>query len=117
MACHRGCRGGHFDDPAGTDPVLLDGLWGRYRSAEAFGFGMQPPGDGAGVADRVINSHKSNLVLSLELAADLAVEGLLVCLDRQVDFDSMLLQLPKNVFWVCRESGWISTPSRSSSPN
>ena len=101
--------GGHFDDPAGVDPVLSDVFWGRFCT--------QRPGDGAAVAVLLIACHKRDLAFSLELAADLTVEDLLVCLDRQEEVGSLLQELPKNGFWVCRASAWISTPSRSSSPS
>ena len=68
------------------------------------------------MADLVISCHERDLALSLELAADLAVEDLLVGLVRQEEVGPLLLELPKNGFWVCRAAAWISTPSRSSSP-
>jgi hypothetical protein len=43
--------------------------------------GPQRPGDVAAVADLVIRCHERDLALSLELAADLAVQRLLVGLD------------------------------------
>ena len=45
-------------------------------------FGPQGPGDVATVADLVIRCHERDLALSLKLAADLAVQRLLVGLDR-----------------------------------
>jgi len=76
--------------------------------------------DGAAVADLVIRCHERDLAPSLELAADLAVQRLLVgysygedCVyDRQMEVGPLLLELSKNGFWVCRESARISRPSR-----
>ena len=94
-------------DPAGADPGLGD----VHRHL----FGTQCPGDGATLADLVIRRHERDLALSLELAADLAVQPLLVGLDRQQEVGSLLLELTKNGCWICRGFAWISTPSRSSS--
>jgi len=102
--------GGHpLHDPARTDPVLSVVLWCRFCT--------QRPGDGAGVVDLVIGYPERDLVPSLELAADLAVQRLLVGFERQEEVGSLLLELTKNGFWVCRASAWISTPSRSGSPS
>ena len=108
--------GRHLHDPAGADPGLADVL----RRL----FGTQRPGDVATVADLVIRCHERDLALSLELAADLAVQRLLVGLllrrshrlDRQKEVGPLLLELPKNGRWVWSASAWISTPFRSSSP-
>jgi len=72
---------------------------------------------GAPVADLVIRCHERDLALSLKLAADLAVQRLLVGLDCQEKVGPLLLELPKNGRWVWSASAWISTPSRSSSPS
>ena len=80
-------------------------------------FGAQRPGDVAAVADLVIACYKRDLALSLELAADLAVQRLLVGLDRQQEVGPLRLELPKNGRWVWSASAWIRTPSRSSSPS
>ena len=77
------------------------------------------------MADLPIGCQERDLAFSLELTADLAVQRLLVCLllrkslrlDRQEEVGPLLLELPKNGFWVCNASAWISTPSRSSSPS
>ena len=69
------------------------------------------------VADLVIRCHKRDLALSLELAADLAVQRLLVGFNRQEEVGPLLLELPKNGRWVWSASAWINTPSRSSSPS
>ena len=100
--------GRDFHDPAGADPGLPDVL----RRL----FGSQGPGDVATVADLVIRYHERDLALSLELAADLAVQRLLVGFHRQEEVGPLLLELPKNGRWVWSASAWISTPSRSSSP-
>jgi len=113
VAAPGGC---HLNDPTGADPGLGDVLRGR--------FGAQRPGDVATVADLVIACPERDLELSLELAAGLAVEGLLVsysfgedCVyDRQEVVSRLFLELPKNGRWVWSASAWISTPSRSSSP-
>jgi hypothetical protein len=60
-------------------------------------FGAQGPGDGAAVADLVIRCHERDLALSLELAADLAVQRLLVGFNRQEEVGPLLLELPKNI--------------------
>ena len=69
-----GAGGRHLHDPAGAGPGLSNLL--RCR------FGSQRPGDVAAVADLVIRCHERDLALPLELAADLAVQRLLVGLDR-----------------------------------
>ncbi len=68
------------------------------------------------MADLVIPGYIRDLALSVKLAADLSVQLLPVGLRRQEEVGPLLLELPKNGFWVCRASAWISTPSRSSSP-
>ena len=84
--------GGHLHDPAGADPGLTDVLWGL--------FGAQGPGDVAAVADLVIRCQERDLALSLELAADLTVQRLLVGFHRQEEVGPLLLELPKNGRWV-----------------
>jgi hypothetical protein len=101
--------GYHLHDPAGADPVLADVLRCLFCS--------QHPGDVAAMAYLVIPCHERDPALSLELAADLAVEDLLVGLDRHKEVGSLLLELPKNGRWVWSASAWITTPSRSSSPS
>jgi hypothetical protein len=68
-----GASGADLHDPAGADPGLADVLGGLL--------GPQRPGDVAAVADLVIRCYERDLSLSLELAADLAVQRLLVGLD------------------------------------
>jgi hypothetical protein len=104
-----GALGGHLHDPAGADPGRADVLWGLFRP--------QRPGDVAPVAELVIRCHKRDLARSLELAADLAVQGLLVGLDGQEEVGALLGELLKNGFWVWRASAWISKPSSSNSPS
>jgi hypothetical protein len=53
----------------------------------------------------------------LELASNLAMQGLLVPLEGQVKVGPLLLVLLKNNFWMWSASAWISTPFRSSSPS
>jgi len=109
--------GGDFNDPAGADTGLLDVL-GRL-------LGPQRPGDVAAMADLLNLCHKRDLALSLELAANLTVQCLLVALilrrslrlDYQEEAGLLLLELPKNGRWVWGASTWITTPSRSSSPS
>ena len=109
--------GHHLDNPTGADPDLADVLRGL--------FGPQGPGDGVPMADLVIRCSDRDPALSLELAADLAVQRLLVGsllrrslrLHRQQEVGPLLLELPKNGRWVWSASAWISTPSRSSSPS
>jgi len=84
--------GRDFHKPAGADPGLPDVL----RRL----FGPQGPGDVATVADLVIRCHERDLALSLDLAADLAAEGLLVGFHRQQEVGPLLLELPKNGRWV-----------------
>jgi len=102
-----GRRGGHhLHDPGTAGPVGLDVL----RSL----FGTEVPGGVAAVTFLMIRCRKRDVPLSLELGADLAVEGLLVRFDRQ-EHVGPLLQAPlKNGRVVCRTSAWINTPSRSS---
>jgi len=105
----------YLDDPAGADPFRSDALRGRL--------GPQRPGDVTAVAFLAIRCHKKNPVLSLELAEDPAVQGLLVGYSYgedcvyvgQEEVGPLLLELLKNGFGVRRASAWISTPSRSSS--
>jgi len=88
--------GRYLHDPARTAPGLADVL-GCF-------LGPQRPGDVAAMADLVIHCHERDLAISLQLAADLAVKRFLVRLDRQEEVGPLLLELPKNGFWVCRAS-------------
>jgi hypothetical protein len=65
-----GALSGHLHDPAGVATGLLDVLWCLFRP--------QRPGDVAAMADLVIGCHERDPALSLELAADVAVQRLLV---------------------------------------
>jgi hypothetical protein len=68
------------------------------------------------VADFVIRCHKRDVALSLELAADLTMQSLLVRFHRQEEVGPLFPELLKNGCWVCNASAWINTPSRSSWP-
>lgn len=80
--------GRDFHDPTTAAPGQADVLRGL--------FGPQPPGDVAPVADLMIGCHEEDLALSLELAADLALEDLLVGFHRQEEVVPLFLVLPKN---------------------
>ena len=67
--------GGHLHDPGAAGPVGLDGL----RCL----FGPQVPDGVAPMSLFVIRCRERDVTLSLELATDLAVEGLLVGLEDQ----------------------------------
>jgi hypothetical protein len=54
------------------------------------------------------------MTLTLELALDLSMQGLLVRFDGQQDVGPLLQAPLKNGRVVCRASAWISPPSRSS---
>ena len=114
VTCAAGCD---FHDPAGADPGLADVIWSLYRFAKACGHGAQRPGDITAVANLVIRCHERDSALSLELGADLPLEGFLVAFDAQEEVGPLLLELPKNGRWVWSASAWISTSSRSSSPS
>ena len=47
---------------------------------------------------------EGDVTLALELALDLAVQGLLVGFDDQEEVGPLLLELPKNGRWVCKAS-------------
>ena len=76
------------------------------------------------MADLVFRRHKRDVALTLELAADLTMQSLLVRsplrgrlrLHRQEDVGPLLLELSKNGCCVCNASAWINTPCRSSWP-
>ena len=78
---------------------------------------MQHPIHTAAVAVLVNACHERDVTLSLKLAADLAMQRLLVAFYRQQEVGSLLLELVKNGFWVWSASAWISTPPRSNSPS
>jgi len=95
-----GAAGCDSHDPAGADPGLADVLWSLL--------GAQRPGDIAAMANLVIRCHERDSALALELAADLAVQRLLVGallrrslrLHGQEEVGPLLLELPKNGRWV-----------------
>lgn len=97
--------GEQLHDPAGAGPVLLDVLR-RFP-------GPQDPGRVAPMPFLVIHCSERDLTLSLELAADLPVQGLLVALDRQEHVGPLGEAPVKNDCVVCSASAWIRTPSRS----
>ena len=103
-----GAAGDQFNHPGRPWPGRLDGLWGL--------FGPHRPGDLTAVADLVMRCGERDLTLSLELPADLPLEGLLVAFDAQEEVGPLLRELLKNALCVWRASAWINTPSRSSSP-
>jgi hypothetical protein len=104
-----GTGGRQLNYPAGAAPGFTDVRWCLFCS--------QRPGDAAAVADLVIACHEWDVTLSLKLAADLAMQRLLVAFYRQQEVGSLLLELVKNGFWVWCASAWISTPPRSNSPS
>jgi hypothetical protein len=104
-----GACGDHFRNPAGALPVGLD-VHRRF-------FRPQSPADVTAMADLVIGCHEQDPALSNQLIGDLAVERLLVGLDRQEEVGPLLRELPKNACCVWSASAWIRTPSRSSSPS
>jgi len=95
-----GAGGRDFNDPAGSGPGLADVL----KSL----FGPQHPSDVPAVTDLVIRCHERELALSLELAANLAEQRLLVgesfgevCVyNLQEEVGPLLLKLAKNGRWV-----------------
>ena len=101
--------GGHLDDPAGAVPLRFDRLGGFFRS--------QAPGDVTAMTNFAIDCSDRNLPFADQLADNLRVQGSLVRFDRQEEVGPLLLELLKNGCCVCSASAWISTPSRSSSPN
>ena len=84
-ACHHWCPRRPLHDPAGAGPIRSDGLRGLFRP--------QCPGDVAAVALLVISCNIRDLALSLELAADLAVQGRLVGFVGQEEVGPLLLEL------------------------
>jgi hypothetical protein len=87
-----GAAGAHLHDPAGANPGLANVI--RRLLCP------QRPADFASVADLVIGCHNRDVPLPMELAADLAVERLLVgysfgedCIyDRQQEVGPLLLE-------------------------
>ena len=68
------------------------------------------------IADLVIYRHIWDLTSAEQLVDYLPIHYPLGGLDGQQEFGRLLLELPKNGFWVSSASAWISTPSRSNSP-
>jgi len=104
-----GTGGRQLHYPAGAAPGFTDVRWCLFCP--------QHPGDTAAVADLVIARHERDVTLPLKLAADLAMQRLLVAFYRQQEVGSLLLELVKNGFWVWSASAWISTPPKSNSPS
>jgi len=102
-----GGRGGeHLNDPGTSQPVLLDVL--RCLLCPEF------PERVTTVPLLLITCGVWDVPFPLELALDLAAEGLLIRFDGQ-EHVGPLLQAPQKIWRVvCRASAWISTPSRSS---
>ena len=91
-----GAGGRHLHDPAGADPGLGDVLYGL--------FGPLHPGAVAAMADLVVHCHERDLAQSLELTTHFTAKLFQIGLDSQQEVGSLLLELPKNGFWVCRVS-------------
>lgn len=98
--------GDHLHDPGAAWPVGLDVLWSL--------FGLEFPPGLTSVALLDVSCGESDVALSLELASDLAVQGLLVGLDRQEEVGPLLQAPVKNACVVCSASAWIRRPLRSS---
>ena len=75
--------------------------------------GLELPARVTAVLLLLIRCSERDVALSLELAADLTVEGLLVGFDGQDDVGPLLQAPLKNGRLVCRASAWISLPSSS----
>jgi len=86
----------HPHDPARANPYLANLLW-------CF-FCPQRPGNVPTVTALMIHCDDRVLALSLQLPANLTVKRFLVYFHRQKEVGSLLLELPKNGFWVCRTS-------------
>ena len=92
-----GLRGGdHLHDPGAAGPVGLDVLR-RF-------FGAELPGGVATMPFLVIGCRERDVTLSLELGADLAVEGLLVGFHGQDNVGPLLQAPSKNACVVCSAS-------------
>jgi len=98
-------RGDQLHDPGAAGPGVLDVIRGFL--------GPELPACVTAVLLLLIRCSERDLALSLELAADLAVEPWLVGLDGQDDVGALLEAPLKNGRLVCRASAWISLPSRS----
>ncbi len=88
--------GDQFHDPGAARPVGLDVLWRLL--------GLKFPPSLASVALLDIRCRESDLALSLELAADLAVQGLLVGFNGQQEVGPLLQAPAKNACVVCSAS-------------
>jgi hypothetical protein len=92
-------------DPGASRPVGLDVLGGLL--------GLQSPHGVAPMTLLISRCGGGDLTLSLELTADLPVEGLLVGFDGQEHVGPLGEAPSKNDCVVCSASAWINTPSRS----
>ena len=101
--------GDHFHEPAGAAPGLTD----MPRRL----FGAERPGDGTTMTHLENTYFNRDVAFPLELASNLAMQGLLVALEGQEKVGPLLLELLKNGFWMWSATAWISTPFRSSSPS
>jgi hypothetical protein len=105
LSLPRSGGGGEFRNPGAAGPIRFDVL-GCFLCPE-LPAGVTP------VPFLEIRCGERDLALALELAADLAVEGLLVRFDGQQD-DGPLLQTPeKNACVVWRASAWTTSPAAS----
>jgi len=98
--------GDQFHDPSAARPVGLDVLW-RLLDSE-LPAGLTP------MALLDIHCCERDLAPSLELAADLPVEGVLVGFNGQQEVGPLIRAPAKNACVVCSASAWIRTPMRSS---
>ena len=103
-----GSCGGNLNNPACAEPGLTDVLRCLFRS--------QRPGDVPAMTDLLIHCNKRDLAYPLELMLNLAMQRALIGFNGQEEVGSLLLELLKNGFWVCRASAWMSSPWRSNSP-
>jgi hypothetical protein len=98
-------RRDQLHDPGAAGPGFLDVIGGL--------FGPELPARVTATLLLLIRCSERDVALSLELAADLTVEGLLVGFDGQDDVGPLLQAPLKNGRVVCRASAWISLPSSS----
>ena len=102
--------GAHLHDPAGAAPCLADVLWSLS--------GPQLPGEVSAVTFLLIRCHERDLVLSLELTADLTMQSLLV---RSPLRGRLRLHRQEEVgpySWSCRKTvgGCATHPPRPTPP-
>ena len=95
-----------LNDPAGTSPVLANGLTGIA--------GTQSPSHIATMAGIEIADYNREVPVSAELGDDLLKQPALVLFDRQEQVGALLGGELKKAGEVCSASAWINTPSSSS---